>query len=92
MEMVDQEFGPSHTSGARCPSIHYTAVELQRKRLHFYHPSTEKLFVLVTRTDPTRASPSVRRLLEQLINALNYCRPFLHSLFDFVGLSVPKIQ
>lgn len=36
--------------------VRYTAAELQRLHLHFYHPSSEKLFSLLRRADPTRAS------------------------------------
>lgn len=54
----------------------YTKPELKRLHLHFYHPSTSKMFNLISRARPEEATPATRKLLQEVTEACRTCQRF----------------
>lgn len=63
--------------------ILFTREELSRLHLHFMHPSASKLFALISRSDPSKANPSVKQLIDEIPAACNTCRSFKSSPLRF---------
>ena len=57
-------------------TILYTRQELHKLHLHFFHPSARKLFNLVKRAHPTKATAQTRRLLEEISKSCSTCTEF----------------
>lgn len=53
------------------------------------HPSSERLFELIARSDPTKATKSVRQLIESLTSACSTCQSFRSAPLRFKA-SIPK--
>lgn len=53
-------------NGSERLEIHYTTTELRRLHLHYYHPSSQKLFALLHRADNNRVSRSVKEMLQKI--------------------------
>lgn len=71
------------------PMIQYTAVELRRLHLHIYAPSAEKMFALLRRADPSRATASVRDILQSHARACHHYRPFSLRPFRLCSSILP---
>lgn len=67
----------------------FTRQELTWLHLHFMHPSSERLFYLIARVNPTKATPSVKELINSITNACSSCQSFKSAPLRFKP-SVPK--
>lgn len=67
----------------------FTREELTRLHLHFMHPSSRRLFDLIARSDPTKATPSIRKLIESISEACSTCQSFKSAPLRF-NASMPK--
>lgn len=65
--------------------------ELKKVHERFQHASPQKLYMLLRRADPHRATHSVRKKLEEVSAALNSCRPFSSPRFRFRACISPEI-
>lgn len=69
--------------------ILFTRGELVRLHLHFMRPSSQRLFELISRFDPTKNDPSMRKLIDSITKAWSTCRSFKFAPLPFKA-SIPK--
>lgn len=55
-------------------SVPFSRTELTRLHLHFFHLSAVKLFKLLQRANPEKATPNVKKLLNDILRACSECR------------------
>lgn len=70
------------------PTMHeleslFTKHELERMHLHFFHPSTSKLYNLIRRASPEKADNNLRKMLEDIRNNCQTCQEFHSPPFRF---------
>lgn len=63
--------------------ILFTREELVRLHLHFMHPSASKLYQLISRADPSKANPTIKRLVEEVSTACDNCKSYRASPLRF---------
>lgn len=55
-------------------SILYTELELRRMHKHFYHPSTEKLYAVIKRAEPSTTHTGIYDILDKVRNTCETCQ------------------
>lgn len=55
-------------------NILYTETELRKMHRHFYHPSTDKLFKMIKRAEPTNEHPGMHEVLEKIKETCDTCQ------------------
>lgn len=68
--------------------ILHTKRELQKMHLHFFHPSGNQLFNLITRAKPEQATPQTKKIIERSSEACATCQRFTPKAQSF-QVSVP---
>lgn len=63
--------------------ILFTLEELTRLHLHFMHTSASRLYQLIPRADPRKATPSIRKLNEDVSAACDSCKSYNASPLRF---------
>lgn len=63
--------------------IFFTGEELTRIHLHFMNHEAQRLFALIARSDPSKASPFVKKLIEPISNAFPTCQTFKSAPLKF---------
>lgn len=69
--------------GTEQHSIRFTKPELDKLHLHFFHPSTGKLFNLLKRVNPKDTNDSVKQVLDDIAKACSTCSEYHSSPFHF---------
>lgn len=72
-------------------TVLFTSAELERLHLHFLHPYTSKIYNLIRRARPEKATNSVRRTLDSIAKACDSCQSFRPAPFRFRA-SLPPDQ
>lgn len=70
-------------------TLMFTRSELKKLHLHFFHPSARKLFNLLKRTDPTKATGDTMTMLEEISKACSTCAVYSPGPRRF-RVSLPK--
>lgn len=70
-------------------TIHFTKTELIRLHTHFMHPSASKLYDLIARANPEKASPSIKRLINEITDACTQCKTYASAPLRFKA-SIPS--
>lgn len=70
-------------------TILFTRAELERLHLHFHHPSTDKLFNLIRRVDPTKVDSSIKKVFDVIASACGACKQYSTGLLSFCASMPP---
>lgn len=63
--------------------ICFTAGELQRLHLHFFHPAVDKLFQLIKRAQPEKATGELYATIRRISRSCAACRSYAKKPFRF---------
>ena len=61
----------------------FNRTELRKLHLHFFHPSSSKLFSLVSRAHPNHATPETRKIIENISKRCDTCQRFSPKPLSF---------
>ena len=70
------------------PSALFTRLELRKLHLHFFHPTDTKLFALISRAHPAKATPATRKLVADISKRCDTCQRFSPKPLSF-SVSTP---
>lgn len=64
-------------------TILFTREELIRLHTHFMHPSASKLFELISRSDPTKRNPLMKKMIDEITAACGNCKTYRSAPLRF---------
>ena len=56
------------------PNVLFTESELMKVHRHFHHPDSERLYSVMSRTEPDKTSPEVLRTLKRISSTCDLCQ------------------